>query len=159
LTTRVAEMFNSTTLPSSGACMACKKRKTKCTRDAPCESCRRYGSPCIYDEASDQRRKVANIRNVSDLHWCRNLLSGVLAVIKAGHAQTRDQVLVDIQNTPSVIALSGRIEGVVHREPAVSQAFDQISEELQNHQRPEENQSRLLLSAPNPGSHRLIFVV
>jgi hypothetical protein len=77
-------------------------------------------------------------------------LSGVLAVIKAGQAPTRDQVIVDIRNTPSVIALAGRIEGVVHREPGVSQAFDQISEELQNHQRPEENQSRLLSSPPQP---------
>src|SRR5947209_556470 len=76
----------------SAACLACKQRKTKvccgqglsmasdnlgsvlplankslggqCSGSHPCDQCCQRNSQCVYDLAADQRRKIANQRNI-----------------------------------------------------------------------------------------------
>ena len=42
------------------ACLtASTDRSLKCTGTAPCDACAGRGTNCVYDQASDQRRKIA----------------------------------------------------------------------------------------------------
>src|SRR5436305_5255781 len=111
----------------SAACLACKQRKTKvrcsnnlarrcrgltknlggqCSGSHPCDQCDQRNSQCVYDLAADQRRKIANQRNIQELvqkgedieRLCM-LVGGILATIRAGNRETIDDLEQTIRNT------------------------------------------------------------
>ncbi|KAI1607827.1 hypothetical protein EDD36DRAFT_118270 [Exophiala viscosa] len=111
----------------SVSCLACKKRKSKCSRQSPCDACYRHGTDCVYDVISDQRRKVAHARAVHDLQRCRHFLGGIIALFRVGGPEAREHFLTTIRQDRPIEELAHYVEYLVRTEPAISHAFQQSS--------------------------------
>ncbi|KAF8448104.1 fungal-specific transcription factor domain-containing protein, partial [Kalaharituber pfeilii] len=67
----------------SNACIACRKRKSKCDGNAPsCAACSSvYGTECIYDPTSDHRRKGVYKRDIDNLKTRNTTLQTLVQAI------------------------------------------------------------------------------
>src|ERR1700761_6425862 len=116
----------------STACGACKQRKTKaiprlhscrvisnseqCTGGSPCEACAIRRSLCVYDATSDQRRKIANQKNVQDLaekqhdlEKHQQLLGGIIATIRAGGTSATEDLIRSIRSGIDLSQLAAHV--------------------------------------------------
>ncbi|KIW16264.1 hypothetical protein PV08_06315 [Exophiala spinifera] len=117
----------------STACGACKQRKTRCTGGNPCEACASRKSPCVYDATSDQRRKIANQRNVQELadtqvqlERHRQLLGGILAIVKAGDANANEDLARVIRSGVDLSQLAAHVRNECRANTSIQVAFDKI---------------------------------
>lgn len=135
----------------STACSTCKTRKTKvslhhtfrlcsstdqvqkCSGTAPCDACATRGSNCVYDQASDQRRKIANQKNLQDLVEAqtnlerhRQLLGGILSTIRVGSPQATSDLLETIRSGVDLSQLAAHVRNARRADPAIDQAFSSI---------------------------------
>jgi len=145
----------------SAACLACKQRKTKvcchqallmpsnylaqrcrgltkslggqCSGSHPCDQCSQRNSQCAYDLAADQRRKIANQRNIQelvqkgeDIERLCVLVGGILATIRAGNRETIDDLEQTIRNTSGLPELSFYVNGLMATWPEIYLEFQTI---------------------------------
>lgn len=117
----------------STACGACKQRKTKCTGGNPCEACASRRSQCAYDASSDQRRKIANQRNVQeladkqlDLEKHQQLLGGIIATIRGGGYSATEDLIRVIRSNVDLSQLAAHVRNECRANIAIQQAFDKI---------------------------------
>ncbi|RAH80850.1 hypothetical protein BO86DRAFT_448842 [Aspergillus japonicus CBS 114.51] len=61
----------------SNACEACKRRKTKCLGEVPCDKCLQTGTECRFVEESDRRKKLALRRFEQELSSAHLLLDRI----------------------------------------------------------------------------------
>ncbi|OAP54352.1 hypothetical protein AYL99_11453 [Fonsecaea erecta] len=66
------------------ACLACRRRRTKCDGSVPCASCLSRNTECVKDEFDDGRRKLAVKRRLESLEKDRHLLDALLEAIRTG---------------------------------------------------------------------------
>lgn len=134
----------------STACGACKQRKTRasgphrlesieltnsqCTGGHPCDACASRHSECIYDAAADQRRKIANQRNVQDLAEAqadlgryRELLGGMVSIIRAGGARSTNDLVDFVRSGIDLASLAAYVRNEVRANLGVEQAFHEIN--------------------------------
>ena len=96
----------------------------------PCEACSARSSPCDYDASSDQRRKIANQRNVQDLaqaqhdleHY-RQLLGGILAIFQAGSNESTTDLVHLIRNGTDLSSMAAFVRNEVRASLPIQQAF------------------------------------
>ena len=136
----------------STACGACKQRKTRvslpptdalpllfadgsqCTGGTPCDACSTRKSPCVYDASSDQRRKIANQRNVQDLADTqldldrhRQLLGGIIATIRVGDDEANIDLVRVIRSGVDLSQLAAHVRNECRANLAIQKAFDDIN--------------------------------
>ena len=136
----------------STACLACKQRKTKvrfsllafpsfvrdsdqvqCSGGEPCEACAQRNTSCIYDASSDQRRKIANQKNVQDLALAQEkldrhqeLLGGVLATVRVGSEQETAELLAQVRSGMNLSQLAAHVRNAVRSNVDIQSAYDAI---------------------------------
>jgi hypothetical protein len=105
----------------------------QCTGGNPCEACATRRSLCIYDASSDQRRKIANQRNVQeladkqlDLEKHQQLLGGIIATIRAGGFSATEDLIRAIRSDVDLSQLAAHVRNECRANMAIQQAFDKI---------------------------------
>jgi hypothetical protein len=140
----------------STACGACKQRKTRvsggpsfhvgislsrdqCTGGHPCDACATRHSECIYDAAADQRRKIANQRNMQelaeaqlDLTRCRELLGGMISIMRAGSLQSTNDLVDFVRTGIDLSSLAAYVRNEVRASMAIEQSFHEIDFNMNN---------------------------
>ena len=89
-----------------------------------------HNSQCIYDLAADQRRKIANRRNVQELQRHRFLLGGIIALIRARAPETPDRLLRVIRTNFDLSEVGVYIENALNAKPSIYQSYQRISFDL-----------------------------
>ncbi|OJJ99338.1 hypothetical protein ASPACDRAFT_29922 [Aspergillus aculeatus ATCC 16872] len=69
----------------TNACEACKKRKSRCLGELPCDRCLQTGTECHFMEESDRRRKLALRRIEQELSSAYFLLDQIKAAYEASN--------------------------------------------------------------------------
>lgn len=105
----------------------------QCTGGTPCDACASRNSDCIYDVAADQRRKIANQRNVQDLAEAqielsrhREVLGGMIAIIRAGGARSTNDLVDIVRGGIDLTSLAAYVRNEVRANLAVEQSFHDI---------------------------------
>lgn len=105
----------------------------QCSGGTPCEACAARNSPCIYDVTSDQRRKIANQRNVQDLaeaqldlERCRQVLGGIIATIRAGDNRSNEEVVTLIRSGVGLSQLAAHLRNECRSNPEIQEAYEAI---------------------------------
>ncbi|RAL06494.1 uncharacterized protein BO97DRAFT_419369 [Aspergillus homomorphus CBS 101889] len=91
----------------TNACEACKKRKSRCLGELPCDRCLQTGTECHFMEESDRRRKLALRRIEQELSSAYFLLDQIKAAYEASNEIELER-LIRISKDKS--ALTPRIE-------------------------------------------------
>lgn len=119
------------------ACAACKLRKTKCTGGHPCNACSARSSECNYDATADQRRKIANRRNLDELNEAnhkleshRKLLGGIIATIRAGSDEQMSHLIGLIRQRNDLSQLAAHIRNGLNTDRAIYQDYSTIVFEI-----------------------------
>ena len=126
------------TVPRSGerrkvstACAACQRKKTRCSGGSPCSACQTRASLCHYDAASDQRRKIAQIRNVEELarkdrelHRNKLLLGGLLAVLRSGDPDAISRITSLLRQDCDISNLRSLVEDTLVMKRELLSGFD-----------------------------------
>jgi hypothetical protein len=93
----------------------------------------------VYDLAADQRRKIANQRNIQelvqkgeDIERLCVLVGGILATIRAGNRETIDDLEQTIRNTPELPELSFYVNELMATWPEIYLEFQTIDFYLDN---------------------------
>lgn len=88
----------------------------------------------MYDLAADQRRKIANQRNVQelaqkgeDIERLCVVLGGILATIRAGNRETVDDITQAIRNMSGIPELSFYVNGLMATWPEIYIEFQNIN--------------------------------
>ncbi|KAL2441076.1 hypothetical protein ABEF95_011675 [Exophiala dermatitidis] len=117
----------------STACGACKQRKTKCSGGTPCSACATRRTPCVYDATSDQRRKIANQRNVQELADAllqlerhKQLLGGIIATIRVGDNTANEDLIRVIRSGVDLSQLAAHVRNECRANIAIQQVYEQI---------------------------------
>ena len=107
--------------------------RSQCTGGTPCEACTTRRSACHYDASSDQRRKIANQRNVQDLASTqydlekhRHLLGGILATIRAGNAEANADLVRVIRSGVDLSQLAAHVRNECRSNMMIQEAFEAI---------------------------------
>jgi hypothetical protein len=105
----------------------------KCSGGLPCEACAARNSACEYDAGSDQRRKIANQRNVHDLahaqtalERCRQLLGGIISIFRAGSEETIADLIHLMRQPADLSTISAHVRNEIRSNPLLEQAFHTI---------------------------------
>jgi hypothetical protein len=87
----------------------------------------------VYDLAADQRRKIANQRNIQeltqkgeDIERLCVVLGGILATIRAGNRETFDDLTQAIRNMSGIPELSFYVNGLMATWPDIYLEFQNI---------------------------------
>jgi hypothetical protein len=87
----------------------------------------------VYDELSDQRRKLANQRNVQelaekqlDLEKHQQLLGGIIATIRAGTITAQEDLLRVICSNVDMSQLAAHVRNECRANVAIQQAYEAI---------------------------------
>jgi len=87
----------------------------------------------VYDLAADQRRKIANQRNIQelvqkgeDIERLCVLVGGIIATIRAGNRETVDDLEQTIRNTSELPVLSSYVNGLMATWPDIYLEFRTI---------------------------------
>lgn len=87
----------------------------------------------MYDATSDQRRKIANQRNVQELadtqlqlERQRQLLGGIIAVVRVGDANANNDLARVIRSGVDLSQLAAHVRNECRASRAIQQAFDEI---------------------------------
>ena len=131
---------------ASSACLACKHRKSKvplppyenmtwflisvhkhqCCQGMPCKVCQMHQSPCVYDEAADQRRKIAKERMFEEYQRQRLFLMGILAIVRAEDSNQTDCLLRLIRGQLPLQQVSNYVEGMINASPRLKELCQQM---------------------------------
>jgi hypothetical protein len=91
-------------------------------------------SPCVYDAGSDQRRKIANQRNVQQLadthvqlERTKQLLGGIIATIRAGDFNANDDLIRNIRSGVGLSQLAAHVRNECRSNVAIQNAYEQIN--------------------------------
>jgi hypothetical protein len=105
----------------------------QCSGGTPCEACAARNSPCDYDVSSDQRRKIANQRNVqelaqaqNDLHKTRQLLGGIIAILRAANTGITNDLIHLIRADTDLSSIAAYVRNEVRANPSAELAFQSI---------------------------------
>jgi hypothetical protein len=106
---------------------------SKCSGGLPCEACAARNSACEYDVGSDQRRKIANQRNVHDLAHAqtalersRQLLGGIISVFRAGSEESIADLIHLLRQPVDLSTMSAHVRNEIRSNPLLEQAFHTI---------------------------------
>lgn len=87
----------------------------------------------MYDATSDQRRKIANQRNVQELadthvqlERHRQLLGGIIAIVKAGDAHANEDLARVIRSDVDLSQLAAHVRNECRANVSIQQAFENI---------------------------------
>jgi hypothetical protein len=90
-------------------------------------------SLCVYDAAADQRRKIANQKNMqelaekqADLEKHQQLLGGILATIRAGGSTATEDLIRSIRSEVDLSQLAAHVRNECRTNFAIQQAYDKI---------------------------------
>lgn len=124
----------------STACLACKQRKTKCSGGSPCSACGNRRSDCAYDVSADQRRKIANRRNVQELGDAldslerhRQLLGGIIATIHAGNSQQANHLISLIKTGVDMSQLAAHVRNGIRSNIDLQRAYESMTFDVDVH--------------------------
>ncbi|EXJ89485.1 hypothetical protein A1O3_02552 [Capronia epimyces CBS 606.96] len=105
----------------------------QCTGGTPCEACASRRSPCVYDASSDQRRKIANQRNVHELAETqvqlerhKQLLGGMIATIRAGDFDANSDLIRVVRSGVDLSQLAAHVRNECRSNVSIQQAYEQI---------------------------------
>ncbi|KAH7327934.1 fungal-specific transcription factor domain-containing protein [Stachybotrys elegans] len=130
----------------STACIACRKRKSKCDGAVPsCAACSSvYGTECIYDPNSDHRRKgVYRDRGDSDKTRSATYQILIEAIINASEDQV-PSIIHRIRASDNLDQLADSIvKNELDNDPETSQ--DQLNDEYTTEQLPDEGERELAI--------------
>lgn len=108
-------------------------QEPQCSGGQPCEACAARNSLCDYDVSSDQRRKIANQRNVQelaqashDLHHYQQLVGGIIAIFKAGSRQSMNDFAHLVGTDADISSLSAFVRNEVRSTQSLQRAFENI---------------------------------
>lgn len=106
----------------------------KCTGGHPCEACATRRSPCVYDASSDQRRKIANQRNVQDLAETqidlerhRQLLGGIIATIRVGDDEANRDLYRVIRSGVDLSQIAAHVRNECRANMEIQRTFEEIN--------------------------------
>ncbi len=118
---------------SSLACFMCQKKKIKCTGTFPCANCLRRNWSCRFDAEADGRRKANNRRTVQGLNEAmeqlrrqRQMISGILAIIKAGDPDAIRGFVEQVNKTENLAEIAGFVQGEVERDEKIHKAYEDV---------------------------------
>ncbi|KAK5688469.1 hypothetical protein LTS10_000447 [Elasticomyces elasticus] len=96
----------------STACIACRKRKSKCDGALPaCAACLQvYGTNCIYDPNSDHRRKGVYKNDIADLKTRETTLQTLIEAILNSPEEDVPALVQEIRTCESLDAVAERIK-------------------------------------------------
>ncbi|GLA56184.1 hypothetical protein AnigIFM63604_005154, partial [Aspergillus niger] len=97
---RVTEVDVKPTKRRSNACEACKKRKTRCHSNHPCDEFAQAGTECLFVGGVDRRKKLALHDTEQELNAIRSLLDQLVAAFNNGN-DTDYQRLINIARSKS----------------------------------------------------------
>ena len=107
--------------------------RSQCSGGQPCDACSTRSTSCEYDASSDQRRKLANQRNIQDLAQAqydisraRELLGGMVAVFRAGDVLTCNQLVQAVRSGTSLSQLAAQVRNEARSNRAIEQAFHDL---------------------------------
>ncbi|KAH0843186.1 hypothetical protein FOPE_07848 [Fonsecaea pedrosoi] len=92
------------------ACLACRRRRTKCDGGVPCASCLSRNTECVKDEYDDGRRKLAVKRRLESLEKDRHLLDALLHAIRTGGPYQLNALISLIRSNTGRQDLAGFLE-------------------------------------------------
>ncbi|RDK41109.1 hypothetical protein M752DRAFT_277155 [Aspergillus phoenicis ATCC 13157] len=98
----------------SNACDACKKRKTRCHGDHPCDKCTQAGTKCLFAGDVDKRKKLALHNTEQELNAIRSLLDQLVAAFDSGN-DADIQRLIDIAKSKVNTKIPSCISGAASR--------------------------------------------
>ncbi|KAH9827591.1 Nitrogen assimilation transcription factor nit-4 [Teratosphaeria destructans] len=95
----------------STACIACRKRKSKCDGNTPaCAACSQvYGTECIYDPNSDHRRKGVYKNDLDSLKTRNSTLQTLISAILNYPEDDVAALVQEIRTCESLDAVANRI--------------------------------------------------
>ncbi|KAK6350319.1 hypothetical protein TWF696_006550 [Orbilia brochopaga] len=95
----------------SSACLACRKRKSKCDGNLPaCAACASvYLTECIYDPSSDHRRKGVYKKDIDNLKTRNSTLQTLIQAILNYPEDKVFQLVYDIRNCESLDDVAAKI--------------------------------------------------
>ncbi|KAJ9634956.1 hypothetical protein, variant 4 [Exophiala oligosperma] len=118
---------------SSRACVMCQRKKIRCTGAQPCENCQRRRWSCRFDAEGDGRKKASNHRVIQELNEAneqlkrhRQMISGFLAIIRAGESQTVQEFIDEVRRTEKVGDVATFIRAKIDRDERLLRAFDRV---------------------------------
>lgn len=102
----------------STACIACRKRKSKCDGALPqCAACEKvYGTECVYDPNSDHRRKGVYKNDIADLKTRNSTLQ---TLIQAILNYPEDEVAGLVREIRTCESLDAVAEAIVAKEHGI----------------------------------------
>lgn len=111
--------------------------RSQCSGGHRCGQCEQRNSQCVYDLAGDQRRKIANQRNIHELaqkteevEQYRVLIGGLVAAVRVGNPETVDYVIHTIQNRSSLADLAASVTSIMTSWPLVCREFQLVDFDL-----------------------------
>ncbi|EPS43725.1 hypothetical protein H072_2295 [Dactylellina haptotyla CBS 200.50] len=95
----------------SSACLACRKRKSKCDGNLPaCAACASvYLTECVYDPSSDHRRKGVYKKDIDNLKTRNSTLQTLIQAILNYPEDKVFQLVYDIRNCESLDDVAAKI--------------------------------------------------
>lgn len=118
---------------ASLACYMCQRKKIRCSGTFPCTNCQRRNWSCRFDAQADGRRKANNRRTVQDLNEAteqlrrqRQMISGILAIMKAGDQATMNNLVQRVTQTQNLAEIAGYIRAEVEKDGKLQQAFLEV---------------------------------
>ncbi|MCJ1390932.1 Nitrogen assimilation transcription factor nit-4 [Xylographa bjoerkii] len=109
----------------STACIACRRRKSKCDGNTPsCAACASvYGTECVYDPNSDHRRKGVYKKDIDSLKTRNSTLQTLIEAILNYPEHEVPALIKDIRTCES---LDDVAEGILARDLAIGEDAEEI---------------------------------
>lgn len=105
----------------------------QCSGQAPCYACATRDTSCVFDVESDQRRKIAQRRNASDLARVqadlenhRQLLGGILALLRTSRQEESDELLALVRSEAALSQTAAFVRRYVQGNHAAKSEFTSI---------------------------------
>ncbi|KAK6348795.1 hypothetical protein TWF730_009565 [Orbilia blumenaviensis] len=110
----------------SSACLACRKRKSKCDGNLPaCAACASvYLTECIYDPSSDHRRKGVYKKDIDNLKTRNSTLQTLIQAILNYPEDKVLQLVYDIRNCESLDDVATKIMAQANEESGAEDESD-----------------------------------
>ncbi|KAK1061372.1 Nitrogen assimilation transcription factor nit-4 [Friedmanniomyces endolithicus] len=99
----------------STACIACRKRKSKCDGSLPaCTTCSVYGTECTYDPNSDHRRKGVYKHDISDSKTRNSTLQTLIQALLNSSDEDVPALVREIRTCESLDAVAEKLASNGH---------------------------------------------
>ncbi|RAL65663.1 hypothetical protein DID88_005334 [Monilinia fructigena] len=113
----------------STACVACRKRKSKCDGNTPsCAACSSvYGTECVYDPLSDHRRKGVYKEKIDSLKTRNSTLQTLIqAILNAAE----DDVPNLVRKIRTCESLDDVADGILKEEQGLQDEYDDVDDNM-----------------------------